>query len=100
MKPPPPSSVFLERRSYRRRRLMDAVRLLPIFGALMLMLPLFWPTGQSAPDAAVSMSTAVIYVFVVWLLLICAAYGLWSVIWASRPPRADSDADTKDGDAA
>ena len=99
MKRPLPPSAFLERRSYRRRRMMDAVRLLPVLGVMLLMLPLFWPTARSAADETVAMSTAVIYVFVVWLVLICAAFVLWRVLWFA--PGADiPDADARDpGDA-
>ncbi|MEL6888793.1 MAG: hypothetical protein AAFO86_08790, partial [Pseudomonadota bacterium] len=72
MKPALPSSVFVEKRSYRRRRMMDAVRLLPVLGMLLLlMLPVFWPSDPgTAGGDVIPMSTAVIYVFVVWLILI------------------------------
>lgn len=78
--------VFLERRSYRRRRMMDALRLLPVLGVLLWMLPLAWPTpsaGPVTPDA-MAMSTAMIYVFAVWLLLIALAFTLWSFL-RTRP---------------
>ncbi|WP_126977990.1 hypothetical protein [Frigidibacter oleivorans] len=66
--------LFLARRSYRRRRMMDAARLLPVFGALALMLPILW----RAPGAAGGRSTATgtVYVFVVWALLIGLAFVL------------------------
>lgn len=74
--------VFLERRGYRRRRMMDAQRLLPVAGLLLWMFPLFWPTGGDDAGAPqqMSMSDAVQYVFVVWLLLIAAAFVLWRVL--------------------
>ncbi|WP_415920121.1 hypothetical protein [Tateyamaria sp. SN6-1] len=84
MKPPSPSAVFLERRSYRRRRMMDALRLLPILGVMLLMLPLFWPAVSDTGAQAVSMSTAVIYVFLVWFLLICASFILWRGLWRGQ----------------
>lgn len=62
--------IFLDRRSYRERRLMDALRLLPFLAVLLWLLPVFWTLG------AVSMSTAVTYVFAVWLLVILAAFAL------------------------
>ena len=100
MKPALPTSVFLERRSYRRRRMMDAVRLLPVLGAMLLMLPLFWPSAPGTADGdAIRMSTAVTYVFVVWLILICTAFALWRMLWFTRGVDA-SDADApEDGDA-
>ncbi len=77
--------VFLERRSYRRRRMMDALRLLPILGVFLWMLPLFWPTAADGPDAPekMAMSTAVTYVFVVWLTLIASALALWAFLRSS-----------------
>lgn len=67
-----PPSIFLERRSYRLRRLMDALRLLPVLGGMLWMLPLFWPAAESGQEA-VAASTAITYVFGVWLFLICAS---------------------------
>ncbi len=76
MSPVDRASVFLERRSYRRRRLMDALRLAPILGVMLFMLPVFWPVGQPAGNA-VSTSTAVTYIFVIWALLIVLSLSLW-----------------------
>ena len=78
---PPP--VFLERRSYRRRRMRDALRVLPVVGVMLWMVPLFWPKISDGPDApaAMAMSDAIVYVFVIWLFLIGAGLGLW---WALR----------------
>lgn len=82
-------SVFLERQSYRRRRLMDAARILPLFGALLFALPLLWtsPVSDGATgDAGISMSSAIIYVFSVWTALIVAilVFGKTTRAW-SRP---------------
>ncbi|WP_299772006.1 hypothetical protein [uncultured Tateyamaria sp.] len=73
------TTLFLERRSYRRRRLMDALRLLPIVGLLLWLFPVFWPNAKDGPDApaSVSMSGAVTYVFLVWGVLILSASALW-----------------------
>ncbi len=79
-KPP----VFLGRASYRRRRLRDAARLLPVLGLLLLLLPLFWTA-----DARISLASGdVIYFFSVWLLLIGLAAGL-----APGLRRGDGDGD-------
>lgn len=65
--------LFLKRRSYRRRRLRDAARLLPIFGAFFFLLPILWDPGRTAePDTA----SDGLYLFAVWLLLIVAAAAL------------------------
>jgi len=64
-------SVFLERQTYRRRRLMDAARLLPVLGALMFAVPLLWPGADDPGGAApVPTSRAIRYIFGVWALLI------------------------------
>ncbi|WP_147110974.1 hypothetical protein [Tateyamaria sp. syn59] len=78
----PNATLFLEKRSYRRRRLKDALRLLPVVGVLLWMVPVLWPSGASHPadPTPVAMSSAITYVFVVWVLLILAAAALWWVI--------------------
>ncbi|KIC43826.1 hypothetical protein RA28_19560 [Ruegeria sp. ANG-S4] len=69
-------SLFLERQSYRRRRLMDAARLLPLLGAAMIALPLLWP-DESGGAGAVPMSAAIVYIFACWgiLILISLLFG-------------------------
>ncbi|MGY6549705.1 MAG: hypothetical protein ACXIU7_11985 [Roseinatronobacter sp.] len=66
----PRSPEFLARESYRVRRLMDAARLLPLFGFLLLLLPLLrpGPGGAAPPTAGES-----VYLFLVWLGLILIA---------------------------
>ena len=56
--------LFLERQSYRRRRLIDFIRMLPVIGAVLWAIPLLWRSG---PDSDVSTSVAIIYLFGVWL---------------------------------
>lgn len=61
--------LFLARAPYRRRRLRDAARLLPVFSALLLILPLLWPS-----DTASRLTSGdVIYFFGLWVLMILAA---------------------------
>lgn len=75
--PPPPStrpSLFLERHTYRRRRLADAARLLPFLGAVLLILPLLWP-DRSDVTGAVPLSAAMSYIFVCWGVFILIALG-------------------------
>ncbi len=56
----------LGREMYRHRRIMDAARLLPVFGTALLLLPmLLVPIHRTA-------STAV-YIFLVWFILILIA---------------------------
>lgn len=54
--------LFLERRMYRRRRLADAARALPVLGAVLLCLPLLWPAHAAT-------ARVMLYVFGLWCLL-------------------------------
>ncbi|GAA6158615.1 MULTISPECIES: hypothetical protein [Ruegeria] len=62
-------SLFLERQSYRRRRLSDAARFLPILGAALFAIPLLWPGSDEAGDG-IRLSSAILYIFVCWAVLI------------------------------
>lgn len=96
-----PNSPFVERRTYRRRRLMDIARLLPLMGALLFAVPLMWPNPDPypAPDTHGGMATsaAITYIFVVWGGLIAAslAFGvavrLWAGHWTEGGPQDERD---------
>lgn len=76
--------IFLERETYRRRRIMDAARLLPLLGVALFALPLLWPTSEDADlSDPVPMSAAVLYIFGSWAFLILLAFlfGLKSRGW-------------------
>lgn len=62
----PKRPLFLARAPYRRRRLRDAARLLPVLGLFLLLLPLLWTDGAQLSLHSVD----VIYFFSVWLVLI------------------------------
>ena len=82
----PRAPLFLPRPEYRRRRLVDAARLLPVFGGLLVLLPILW-----APVSADLRGTASdgVYLFVIWALLVAVAAWL-------APGLADAaDADDK-----
>ncbi len=79
----PLQAVFLERQSYRRRRLVDVARLLPLLGVLLLLIPLLWPGSGAVAVAngsvpSMPMSRAFIYVFSIWAILIAGA-GLFGI---------------------
>jgi hypothetical protein len=80
--------LFLAPDGYRRRRLMDAARMLPLAGAFLFFLPLLWPRLPAGAGTA----AAGLYLFAVWALLILAAQRL------SRPILSAAEAGAPDGD--
>ena len=59
--------LFLPRPEYRRRRLVDAARLLPLFGGFLMMLPILWtPAATQARDTA----RDGMYLFAIWAVLV------------------------------
>lgn len=90
---------FVERRTYRRRRLMDIARLAPLIGALLFLVPLLWPRQPLQPALGgapgTAMSTAMIYIFSVWVALILFSVGFslavrrWAVHWTGQGGAAD-----------
>lgn len=67
---PPRQPLFVARRTYRRRRLMDAARMLPVVALVLFLLPMLWAPAAghlrlTAPDG--------IYLFAIWAALIVAA---------------------------
>lgn len=58
--------LFLARDSYRRHRIMDAARLLPLFGTVLVLLPILWAGDHGT-------ASGLVYLFLVWALLILVA---------------------------
>ena len=84
--------LFLERSSYRRRRLRDAARLLPVLGVFLFFLPLLWPEqAGEAGNVAPAMSSAITYVFGVWAVLIFLA-----VLFGLVVKRTEADREVED----
>jgi len=93
MKAPRPPK-FLARHSYRRRRMIDAARLLPVLGLFLVLMPILWrPAATPEPDT----TRGGIYLFAVWLLLIAAAFVLARLL--SSPAERGRDADATDAEA-
>ena len=82
MSQPPRPPVFLARETYRRRRLMDAARLLPFLGVFAFALPVLWFNSPAT-------SGAKIYLFVAWLALIVMTGVLAARL--NREPPEDED---------
>ena len=80
----PSQPLFLERETYRRRRLADAARVLPVAGLIAVILPVLWlrPDGQGLNIAAEAF-----YLFALWAVLIVLSAALSRALMANPPPR-------------
>ncbi|TNC52894.1 hypothetical protein FHG66_00955 [Rubellimicrobium rubrum] len=87
--------VFLPPAGYRRRRVRDAARLLPVLGVVLLVVPLLWT--RSDQPGGVGNSVALIYVFAVWAGLIAGANLLSRLL--RRDTEDDADEDGRDPSA-
>ncbi len=89
-----PAPVFLARRAYRHRRLLDAARLLPFAGLVLFLIPILW---QPAATRYADTGRGALYLFGVWAVLILAALILSRQIVGNE---ATGSASTSDGDPA
>ena len=62
-------TLFLEHEGYRRRRTIDAARLIPFLGVVLVFLPLLWGQGEGS----IKTSSAIVYLFGVWVVLVVLA---------------------------
>jgi hypothetical protein len=73
--------------------MMDAVRLLPVIGMLLWLVPTLWSVPADDSADPVKMSKAIIYVFGVWVCLILSGALLWRYLVAGdgipQPPDTD-----------
>ena len=93
---PPRAPVFLARETYRRRRLIDALRLLPVIGMIVFLSPL---VGGSGYQRATAQSG--IFIFAGWFVLIGATWLLGRLL-ARAPGTGDpleAAGDPRDGEA-
>jgi len=65
------SPQFLDLRSYRQKRLIDAARMFPVLAVVALLFPLPFLFAADAPSA--NGLPLAIYLFTVWLVLIVVA---------------------------
>ena len=80
-------SVFLARRGYRRRRVADAARLLPLAGGILFCVPLLW---QGAGGGARTVG-AMVYVFGLWVGLVVLSAVLSRQLRDGEDERGDDD---------
>ncbi len=69
----PKISFFLPQDGFRRRRLADAARILPVLGGILMMIPMLWGVDQGGEADPAKTSNAAVYVFCVWAGVIIAA---------------------------
>jgi len=72
-----PPVEFLERSSYRQRRARDAARMMPVFAAVLMLLPLMWPRDTDQQSLT---SSGMYYVFGLWVVLVLVAFALSRVL--------------------
>ena len=89
-------ALYLARASYRRRRLIDAARLLPLLMLALWLLPLLWGGGDSGRPVGEG-ARAVIYVFAIWgvgiLASVALSYALTRVVTDAGPTDLPAEAD-------
>ena len=73
--------LFLARETYRRRRLMDAARILPYLGVFAFLFPTLWASGTGT-------ASGLVYIFAVWLILIGLALIVSRRLPVDAPPEA------------
>ncbi|WP_235857737.1 hypothetical protein [Marimonas lutisalis] len=84
--------VFLERSTYRRRRLIDGLRMLPVVGALLWAVPMLWSETAAT-------STAILYIFGIWAgLALIAAVMARHVDVQAYDPDQNSNRDVSETD--
>lgn len=72
--------LFLERTLYRRSRMIDGARILPIAGFVLILLPILW-----IDSGRIGVAGQAVYLFVLWIILIAVAFALARLL---RPPPA------------
>lgn len=89
-----PGPLFLEQRTYRRRRIADAARFLPFLGAILFSVPLLW--GQAGTEAA-STTGVMLYLFLVWGILVVVSAGISRKLREDETHTANDAAPSKSG---
>lgn len=82
--------LFLERSSYRRRRLADAARMLPVLALVLILLPVWW-----VPEA-VSLTDGALWLFGLWAALILLTAALHLALSDARHPPGAGGQDGED----
>jgi hypothetical protein len=86
---------FLERSNYRQRRFRDAARMLPIFAAVLMLLPLMWP--RATEDQSLT-SSGILYLFGLWVVVVVIAFILSRLLRFETSSEADPDRKARAGE--
>jgi hypothetical protein len=84
-----PPAQFLDLKSYRQKRMLDAAKLLPLAGALVFLFPLIYLFVS--PNEPISPGITAIYFFVFWLVLILLTRFLAPRMQATINPASKAD---------
>lgn len=87
---PPQPPLFLGREVYRRNRIADAARLLPVLGAILLLFPDLILSDERAATGATA--PWLVYFFAAWLFLIGLALLLARKLTAAQMQGGADDA--------
>jgi len=82
--------LFLTRRTYRKNRLQDAARLLPVLGLILFFGPVFIIDDASV-ETGTTLADWLVYCFVVWLGLIVVTMLVSRSLDAPGAEAADDD---------
>ncbi len=80
--------VFVGKETYRRRRLIDAARLLPLLAVALMALPLLWSGGDNAAGLT---TNVMIYLFGLWAVLLICVAGISYYLKSDAEPSEDGD---------
>lgn len=81
----PSDPPFPRLAAYRRQRITDGARMLPVLGLVLFLLPLLW----SVAEPGASTARTGLYIFGIWAGLIVVARGLAHLLMAGHPVRPD-----------
>lgn len=75
--------LFLEKTHYQRSRAMDAARVLPVVGFLLLLMPILW-TGNTG----IGVMHSALFIFGLWVVMIVCAMFLSRLLRDPTPSAA------------
>ena len=86
----PDRPLFLERASFRRRRLGDAARVLPVIAVLSVLVPVWWMPRE------VSFASGAVWLFCLWAAMILAVWLLHRALLRAEAATLRAEAEVAD----